>query len=98
MKNERQLSMGIYIRRVRRHISSLGIDADTSSLESEASEHGAPSLLAGLGGKSNHAVNAAGRAIQSRSKQLANLGVALGGDSHVFLQRGLSRRLVCSMK
>ena len=38
-----------YLRRVRRHLSSPGNGADPSRLESEACEHGAPSLLTGFG-------------------------------------------------
>ena len=62
---------------VKRHLSSPGYDGDLARLEVEASERGASSTC--YAGDLSHSVGyAADKAIQSRSKQPANLGVALG--------------------
>ena len=76
-----------HIFRVGRHLSSPGKDGDLARLEVEESERGAPSSLAGRWGRSHQVGYATDRAIQSRSIQLANLGVALGGDSHVVFHQ-----------
>ena len=55
------LSNDTYFHRVRRHLSSPCNGADPSRLEGEASEHGNPSLLAGLGfGRNNLGTQPAG--------------------------------------
>ena len=73
------VSMDTYFAGDRRHLPSPGNDADPSILEGETSEHGAPYKFAGWEvGRINLGTQQAGP-IRSRSKQLANLGVALGG-------------------